>query len=153
MVPDTKAYEEGITIAALPVTVAILFLAAYWTRKENNIGTSFTIFLYIAGLAYFFFKLVRIYDGPPDRVQDYYYARRSLTTFAVMSLILLFITIVYAGICTANYGKGLKPHVDSQSSRWGRRRGGGEELSKLYSTDASSVPLASPRQNQRMIIE
>ena len=85
-------------------------------------------------------------------MQDYYYARRSLTTFAVMSLILLFITIVYAGICTANYGKGLKPHVDSQGARWGRRRGE-EELSKLYSNDASAVPLASPRQNQRMTID
>jgi hypothetical protein len=35
---DTKDYEFGLTIAAIPVTIAILFLAAYWTRKENRAG-------------------------------------------------------------------------------------------------------------------
>lgn len=31
-------YEFGVTIAAIPITILILFMAAYWTRKENRVG-------------------------------------------------------------------------------------------------------------------
>lgn len=70
------------------------------------------IVLYFAALAYFLFKLVRMYNNSnPARVHDYEPARRSLTTFAAITVVLLVVTIVNAAVCTKNFGKGLKPHI------------------------------------------
>lgn len=65
--------------------------------------------LYIAGLAYFLFKLARMYQ--PVREEKYKAARKSLTTFAVITIILIVCTIVNACICTGNFNRGLKPHI------------------------------------------
>jgi uncharacterized membrane protein len=67
--------------------------------------------VYFVGLAYFVFKLVRIYTSPPARKADYAPAARTLTVFAVIAILLLLITIVVACWCTHNFNKGLKPHV------------------------------------------
>jgi len=45
------------------------------------------------------------------RVDDYLPARRGLTLFAIITVVLLVVTIVNASWCTMNFGKGLKPHV------------------------------------------
>lgn len=95
---------------------------------------------YFAALAYFFFKLIRMYDGPYRRVEDYIPARRTLTTFAVLTILLLVITIVYAFICTSNFGKGLKPHIASDLMK----RSASARIGKLDSH--TEVPLAGPGQ-------
>lgn len=70
------------------------------------------IVLYFAAMAYFLFKLVRMYDtSDPARVADYMPARRGLTLFAVMTILLLILTIANAMWCTSNFNKGLKPHI------------------------------------------
>ncbi|KAI9840531.1 MAG: hypothetical protein M1838_004018 [Thelocarpon superellum] len=109
VLPSAKDPEFGLTIAAIPVTIVILVLAAYWTRRENTVGMIVIIALYFAALAYFIFKLVRIYE--PGFRQKYAPAARSLTTFGVITVILIVVTIINACICTTNFGKGLKPHV------------------------------------------
>lgn len=109
---DTKDYEFGLTIAAIPVTIAILFLAAYWTRKENRAGMLAIITLYFAALAYFLFKLIRMYQPKQVvRYQKYRTARRPLTTFAVITLVLIVTTIVNACVCMHNFGAGLKQYI------------------------------------------
>lgn len=80
-------------------------------------------------MAYFLFKLVRIYDAPLGRINDYRPARKSLTTFAVITLILMVVTIIYACICTANFGKGLRQHVDTSKKR---ERAASLEMDKLF---------------------
>ncbi len=65
--------------------------------------------LYFAGLAYFLFKLVRMYQ--PAKMEKYAAVRKSLTTFAVITIILIINTIINACICTANFNRGLKPHI------------------------------------------
>lgn len=84
--------------------------------------------IYFAALAYFFFKLLRMYVKDDGRRQDYQPAIHSLTTFAVLTIILLFVTITYAIICVFNFDKGLKPHI--QTAR--RKRRGTGEMDKLY---------------------
>ncbi|KAI9785991.1 MAG: hypothetical protein M1839_008257 [Geoglossum umbratile] len=106
--------EFGLTIAVIPVTIAILVLAAFWTRKENKAGMILIIFFYFAALAYFLFKLVRMYQ--PSRRAPYLPARRSLTTFAVITVILIVLTIGNAIVCTCNFDKGLKPHITKKKS-------------------------------------
>ena len=131
VVIHTSDIEFYLTIAAIPVTILCLLLAAYWTRKESVIGMVCIIvcpqikmikkvdgllmaplqILWFAGLAYFLFKLVRMYGKDVERVRDYLPARRSLTIFAVITLLLLFVTIITACWCTHNFNKGLKPHI------------------------------------------
>jgi hypothetical protein len=101
--------EFGLTIAAIPITILILFMAAFWTRRENKFGMIVTIFLFFCGLAYFIFKLARMYQ--PSHELNYLPVRKSLTSFAVITIILIVLTIINACVCTANFGKGLKPHI------------------------------------------
>lgn len=101
--------ELGLHIAAIPITIAILLCAAFFTQRENRAGVCFVILLYFGGLAYFFFKLVRIYQ--PGHSQNYVAVRRSLTAFAVLSILLIILTIINAFICMSNFGAGLKSHL------------------------------------------
>jgi hypothetical protein len=47
----------------------------------------------------------------PSREKIYLPARRSLTTFAVITVILIVLTIINAIACTRNFHRGLKPHI------------------------------------------
>lgn len=109
VVTNVTDREFYLTVAAIPITIIILALAAFWTRKEIKAGMIATICLYIAALAYFLFKLVRIYQ-PSHRAQ-YDAARTSLTIFAVLTIILIILTIANCAVCLHNFGKGLKPYV------------------------------------------
>lgn len=100
----------------------MLLFAAWSVKRENVAGTATVIFVYFVGLAYFFFKLVRMYASDPTRLGEYAPARRTLTVFAVITILLLIATIVIACWCTANFGKGLKPHV--AGGLWGTGKKG-----------------------------
>jgi hypothetical protein len=109
IVTNIGQVEFYLTIAAIPVTILILLLAGYWTRRENAVGMVIIIVLYLAGAAYFIFKLVRIYQ--PGHSEQYIPVRTSLTIFGVLTLMLIILTIINASFCMANFGKGLKPFV------------------------------------------
>ncbi|KAI9817146.1 MAG: hypothetical protein M1827_001258 [Pycnora praestabilis] len=130
IVVDTSDVEFALTIAAVPVTILILLLAAYLTRKENKTGMVMIIFLYFAALAYFLFKLIRMYQHSP-RAGNYLPARRSLTTFAVITIILIIITINVACVCTSNFNKGLKPHIASRKMQSDDEKGTMTEMPSL----------------------
>lgn len=130
----TSDVEFALTIAAIPVTIAILLAAAWFTRRESTLGMCSTIVLYFGAMAYFLFKLVRMYDTDnPARVADYEPARKSLTTFAVITLLLLIMTIINCAWCTANFNKGLKPHIQR------RRAIGDEDKSYAYERRHNSL--------------
>lgn len=105
--------EKYITVAAIPVTIIIMLAAFWFCRRESMVGTIVVIVLYFAGLAYFIFKLVRMYDPTFD--SPYLAARKELTTFAVLTIGLLTATIVIACMCARNYGKGLMPYIRGSS--------------------------------------
>ena len=44
-------------------------------------------------------------------------ARKELTTFAVITIILIVLTIVNACVCAYNFGKGLAPYVSKSAAR------------------------------------
>jgi hypothetical protein len=101
--------ELGLTIAAIPITVLILFMAAFWTRRENKFGMVITIVLFICGLAYFIFKLARMYSKSHE--EFYIPVRKNLTSFACITILLIVLTILNAISCMMNFGKGLRQHV------------------------------------------
>ncbi|KAL8758856.1 MAG: hypothetical protein Q9184_003805, partial [Pyrenodesmia sp. 2 TL-2023] len=126
VVIDSSNIEFYLTIAAIPVTIIILLMAGLFTRRENTPGMLATIvrnpsfsqppprshptntdtpqILYFAGLAYFLFKLVRMYQ-PGEHRKIFDPVRRPLTTFAILTIILIILTIINACMCTANFGK------------------------------------------------
>lgn len=61
-------------------------------------------------MAYFFFKLVRMYQDT-SRAKRYTPARKTLTSFAVITIVLIVLTIVNAVVCASNFGHGLKPYI------------------------------------------
>ncbi|KAK6063052.1 hypothetical protein SCUP515_12755 [Seiridium cupressi] len=107
--------EFGLTCAAIPITVAILLCAAWFTRREWKWGMAFILLLDLGGLAYFIFKLSRIYD--PVKGTYYLPVKKSMTAFAVITIILIVITIVNCLVCTLNFGAGLKQHLQSAPQR------------------------------------
>lgn len=107
--------ELGLTAAAIPVTIVILLCAAFFTQRENRIGMCAVILLFFGGLAYFLFKLVRIYS----KSHGFHYTpiKRSLTAFTVMTILLILITIANAFLCMSNFGNGLKTHLVKPKGR------------------------------------
>ncbi|KAF2234103.1 hypothetical protein EV356DRAFT_447289 [Viridothelium virens] len=146
VVRGTTNVEFYLTIVAVPVTIAVLFMAAYWVRKENRVGMVIIIILYFGALAYFLFKLFRMY-GHSERVQDYLPTRRSLTVFAIITVLMLVSTIVNAVWCTYNFNKGLKPHL-------GRHQTQGSEDNKTYQQEFGMPTVSGSGQGQsRMTID
>ncbi|KAF7909053.1 uncharacterized protein EAE98_012358 [Botrytis deweyae] len=143
IVTGVQDFEFGLTIAAIPVTIFILFMAAFWTRRENKPGMLSAIFIFHCGLAYFIFKLARMYQ--PAKAKDYLPVRKNLTSFAVITIILIILTIVNASLCTANFNKGLKPHLR-------KRKLGGEEEKIDHMTELPDLNN-SHKQTNRMTID
>lgn len=104
--------EFALTIVTIPITIGILLGAAFFTRRENKAGMCVVMILYLGALTYFIFKLVRIYQ--PHFTASYEAVRKSLTAFAVITILLIVLTIVNAIVCIGNFNKGLKPHLQSK---------------------------------------
>jgi hypothetical protein len=47
----------------------------------------------------------------PGHLDAYLPARKELTTFAVLTIILIMLTIINACMCANNFNRGLKPYV------------------------------------------
>jgi hypothetical protein len=121
IVTNLALYEKILTSAAIPVTILVLLMAAFWTRREEKLGMVVTIFFYFVALGYFIFKLARMYQA--SHAIFYLPARKSLTSFAVITIVLLILTIVNACVCMSNFDQGLKPHIM-------KRKIGGEEAAE-----------------------
>lgn len=52
----------------------------------------------------------------PSHRDAYLPARKELTTFAVLTIILIILTITGACLCANNYNRGLKPYVNKPAS-------------------------------------
>ncbi|KAL4791424.1 hypothetical protein BDV19DRAFT_311269 [Aspergillus venezuelensis] len=139
IVTNKTDIEFSLTIAAIPVTILILLAAAFFVRRESSVGMIAIILLYFAAMAYFLFKLVRMYQ--PATENEYLVARRSLTFFAVITLILIVVTIIIACICMHNFHKGLKPHINKKKA---------DKNAEKNSTELSNVAGQVPT---RMMID
>lgn len=144
IVTNVTDAEFGLTIAAVPITVLILFMAAFWTRRENKFGMIITIFLFFCGMAYFIFKLARMYQK--GHADNYLPARKNLTSFAVMTIILIVMTIVNASVCMANFNKGLKQHIM-------KRKIGSEEEKMEHMTELPELKPGHAPVSSRMTID
>ncbi|KAJ5106322.1 hypothetical protein N7456_002997 [Penicillium angulare] len=107
--------EFYLTIIAVPVTILILLCGALFVRRESTTGMIVIILLFFAAMAYFCFKLFRMYDAA---TRDMYSpARASMTFFAIITLILIVVTIINACMCVNNFHRGLKPHITTKKAK------------------------------------
>ena len=76
---DTSDPEYWLTIVVLPLTLPILYMAIYAVRHESRTWmTAFLVAMH-CGVAYFVFKVVRMYVG--SKVTNYTGVKRFLTLF------------------------------------------------------------------------
>ncbi|KAH8728321.1 hypothetical protein GQ44DRAFT_45581 [Phaeosphaeriaceae sp. PMI808] len=142
VVKGTKTVELALTAAALVITFFLLFFAAWWVRRESVPGMITIIIVYFIAMAYFLFKLIRMWIANLDRQDEYKPARKSLTAFAVLTILLLVFTIIVACTCTHNFNKGLKPHINNKVV---------QSDGKAYNTEMPSI--SGPAPSQRMEID
>ncbi|GAA5905459.1 hypothetical protein JCM6882_003167 [Rhodosporidiobolus microsporus] len=113
LVPTQTAAERGLTIAALPVSVALLVLGYFAVKREHKILFYSFLTGCAAGCAYFVYKLFIIYR---DRLEDYRLVFKSLTVFAALCLASLIWTTTTVCICYRHFGRGLKYHMTKGSA-------------------------------------
>lgn len=106
IVLDSKDVEFALTITVIPLTIIVLYLAMVFVKRETKIGMGCLCVVLAAGLAYFLFKMVRMYQSSQE--DKYIAARKTLTVFAVLTIVLIIGTIVNAIVCMRNFGCGLK---------------------------------------------
>ncbi|KAJ6080353.1 hypothetical protein N7467_010106 [Penicillium canescens] len=123
--------EFALTVAAIPVTIIILVCGAWFVRRETTAGMVCIILLLFAAMGYFIFKLFRMYD--PLTSPQYLPARPSMTFFAIITLVLIVITIINACLCTNNFNRGLKPHINKKKNK-------SEEKTTELSSNLTQVP-------------
>ncbi|KAJ5543489.1 hypothetical protein N7535_005913, partial [Penicillium sp. DV-2018c] len=107
--------EFALTVTAIPVTIIILICGAWFVRRETTTGMIIIILLFFAAMAYFCFKLFRMYS--PETYSWYLPARPSMTFFAIITIVLIVITIINACICVHNFNRGLKPHINKKKNK------------------------------------
>lgn len=79
-------------------------------------------------MAYFIFKLTRIWL-PSDKRQYYIAVARPLTVFAAIDIVLIIITITVCILCSMNFKKGLREHLNRSKST---RKHDAEQQNKTY---------------------
>lgn len=114
VVLQTKDVEFALTIAVLPVTIVTLILAVFSVRREFKAGVVIFISLCFPGMAYFLFKLIRLYTATGPKKARFDRAKKTLTVFAVITLCFLIVTILSSIKCLMNFGVGLKDKKNKQ---------------------------------------
>lgn len=156
LVSDRGDYEFGLTIAALPIALVILFLSAFAVRKEIYSLMTLCIIAMAAGMVYYIWKLTRIFSSETE--QQYRTVRLTLTFFSIFSIVSLGATIALAIWCTINFGKGLREAHESMGgiipALDAKIRGGGnrsEVASKPFGIEYDDdAGTGDPAERQRL---
>ncbi|KAN0066340.1 hypothetical protein ACQY0O_000434 [Thecaphora frezii] len=120
LVADTTDWEYGVTIAAVPIAVVALFAAAFAVRREIMPLMVLSLFLMVAGLVYFVYKLTQVWV-PATRAQ-YEFVRLTITFISAFAIISLALTLANGLVCLLNFQLGLKQAHDSIGQFGGVRR-------------------------------
>jgi hypothetical protein len=107
--------------------------------------------VYFCAMAYFVFKLVRMWDS--SRSADYLSARKTLTAFAAMTIVLLIVTIGVCVRCALNYGHGLKNHTVARNNSVTESTLKPEYYMDPYNQQPQNEPYGRPSPGARMEID
>nr|ODN93263.1 hypothetical protein L203_00534 [Cryptococcus depauperatus CBS 7841] len=101
--PDDVEYI--ITWIAFPLLIVFLVIGRFAAQYENITCMATFMVGLCAGIAYFVFKLVRIWQ---QSATTYVHLEKSLTTFAALSIASLLACELWGLMVWINFGKGLK---------------------------------------------
>lgn len=122
MIADKTSTEFILTVCVLPLTILILVASDIAASREIWPLQVASIMVYLAGCAYVLFKMIRLYTKYTSAYNigfepgSYFPGRKSLLTFGVITLILLFATVAVEFWLLFNINRGLLPLVNSYYS-------------------------------------
>ncbi|KDN48223.1 hypothetical protein K437DRAFT_222822 [Tilletiaria anomala UBC 951] len=105
--------ERIITIIAPLFSLLVLVLAWWAVRAENRVGMYAFMVGLTGALVYFSYKLLRIWQDKDGAYKEVY---RSLSTFSILSILLLVITLGMTVRCLLNFGRGLRAAIERIST-------------------------------------
>jgi len=106
VVLQVNSAEFGITIAAIPIFLVLLFFCAVAVQREIKSVMSVSLVMMVVLLTYFVFKLVRFYE--PSTRATYNGTRATLTVFTIIALLLLLGTFGVGIRCFHDFDRGLQ---------------------------------------------
>ncbi|KAI0050728.1 hypothetical protein FA95DRAFT_1486824 [Auriscalpium vulgare] len=115
LVLQKDGWEFYVTCAALPLSIVLLVEGHLAARYENKWMMITFISGCVGALVYFFYKLIKVVVKRNTPAFESVW--ESLTTFSVLSIILLLVTLVYAAIVMRNFGRGLKQQSTSTDDK------------------------------------
>jgi hypothetical protein len=107
-------WERYLTIAALPVSVFLLVEGNLAARHESRWMMMTFMSGCISAMIYFTYKLVKVLA---EKNTSFLLVWKSLTTFSIISIILLLATFVFACIVMFNFGRGLKTQLAKKNPK------------------------------------
>ncbi|TKY90038.1 hypothetical protein EX895_000036 [Sporisorium graminicola] len=111
LVAQTTDWEYGVTIAAVPISIVALFVAGFAVRREWTSLMVLSLFLMIAGLVYFVYKVTQVWV--PATRDQYTYVHTTITFISGFAIVSLALTLLIGFVCLFNFHKGLKPAHDA----------------------------------------
>jgi len=112
---SANSVEYIVTIAALPVSLLLLIEGHLAARYENKWLMGTFMFCSCGGCFYLSYKLVKILIDRGD--SDLASVWKMLTLFSGFCIVLLLITLAWAGIVWYNFNNGLKDHLGKKNKR------------------------------------
>jgi len=127
LVLDSHSLEFYITLAALVLSVVLLVEGHLAARYENKWMMISFLSGCVAAMVYFSYKFIKIilHKSSPE----FSHVWESLSTFAVIAILLLVMTFIYAWMVMRNFGRGLKDQIARKQATTGGRHGAYPSLS------------------------
>lgn len=123
--------EYGLTIAVIVLALFIVIAAYYIECYENTIGMVCWIIILLGLVAYYLFKIARIWT----QTCKYSGSGKFLTLFAALGVMVTALSLLLSLYCWRNFGKGLKPYLtnstDSGAMAMGEKEGDGRQRTEI----------------------
>jgi len=119
LVLDSHSWEFYFTCAALPLSIVLLVEGHLAARYENKWMMTTFLSGCVGAMVYFSYKFIKVIvkkDTP-----QFASVWESLSTFAVIAIILLIMTFVYAWMVLRNFGRGLKDQLAQKQTTGGAK--------------------------------
>ncbi|KAB8226022.1 hypothetical protein BDV33DRAFT_186831 [Aspergillus novoparasiticus] len=110
IIPYSKSSPTFVAaVALMPISCCLLFITARVVRKEYRVGTIVISVFHLALMGFFIYMLTA-FSLPPSYL-NYLQAKRTLSFFGIINIVLALGTVTMIGLCFRNFGQGLRPHV------------------------------------------
>jgi len=127
LVLNDHSWEFYLTCAALPLSIVLLVEGHLAARYENKWMMTSFLSGCVGAMTYFSFKFVKVIINKNQ--PEFAHVWESLSSFAVISILLLIMTFVYAWMVMRNFGRGLKDQISRKQAAAGTKHSAYPSLS------------------------